>query len=227
MSQIIWLEDNNFTFPSVETALTEPDGLLAASERLTAELVIEAYSRGIFPWYSDDQPVLWWSPNPRCVLYPEKFHVSRSFKRRLNNNPFEIKTDTAFRQVMLACAEPRSDDDEAGTWITPAMLEVYCQLHEQGIAHCIECWHDGQLVGGIYGLVLGDVFFGESMFSKMKDASKVAMYHLCTKIKPSLVDAQVYSRHLATLGAEEIERADFIKHIKNHTDANLNIRKST
>lgn len=226
MSQIIWLEDNNFTFPNVETALTEPDGLLAASERLTAELVIEAYSRGIFPWYTEGQPVLWWSPNPRCVLYPEKFHISRSFKRRLNNNPFEIKTDTAFREVMLACAGPRAydkDPDEAGTWITPKMLEVYCQLHEEGIAHCIECWHDNQLVGGMYGLVLGDVFFGESMFSKMKDASKVAMHHLCTEIKPSLVDAQVYSEHLATLGAEEITRAAFLTHINNHTNGSLNI----
>ena len=230
MSQIIWLEDNNFQFPNVDTALTEPDGLLAASERLTAELVTEAYSQGIFPWYSDGQPVLWWSPNPRCVLYPEKFHISRSFKRRLNNNPFEIKTDTAFRDVMLACAEPRArdkDPEEAGTWITQAMLDTYCELHEQGIAHCIECWHDGQLVGGMYGLVLGDVFFGESMFSRMKDASKVAMYHLCTEIKPSLVDAQVYSEHLATLGAEEIDRADFVEHIQSHADGTLNIRKNS
>ena len=226
MSQILWLEENNFIFPDVSTALTEPDGLLAASERLTPELVIQAYQQGIFPWYSDDQPVLWWSPNPRCVLYPEKFHISRSFKRRLNNNPFEMKTDTAFRETMLACAAPRTKDkeaDEAGTWITQKMLDVYCQLHAAGIAHSIECWHNGELVGGMYGLALGDVFFGESMFSKMKDASKVAMYHLCSRIKPSLVDAQVYSEHLATLGAEEIDRADFIEHIKSHADGSLNI----
>ncbi len=226
MSQIIWLEDNNFQFPKVDTALTEPDGLLAASERLTPELVIQAYQQGIFPWYSDGQPVLWWSPNPRCVLYPEKFHISRSFKRTLNNNPFEIKTDTAFREVMLACAEPRAKDkdpDEAGTWITQKMLDVYCQLHAAGIAHSIECWHDGKLAGGMYGLTLGNVFFGESMFSKKKGASKVAMFHLCTEIKPSLVDAQVYSKHLATLGAEEIERTDFVEHIKSHADGTLNI----
>ncbi len=226
MSQILWLEDNNFQFPEVETARTEPDGLLTASERLTPELVIEAYHRGIFPWYSEGQPVLWWSPNPRCVLYPEKFHISRSFRRTLNNNPFEIKTDTVFREVMLACARPRirnTEPDEAGTWITQAMLDTYCELHEKGIAHSIECWHKGELVGGMYGLVLGDVFFGESMFSKMKDASKVAMYHVCTTIKPSLIDAQVYSDHLATLGAEEIDRADFIEHIKRHSDDTLNI----
>ncbi len=226
MSKITWLEDNNFQFPGVDAALTEPDGLLAASERLTADLVIQAYRQGIFPWYSDGQPVLWWSPNPRCVLYPEKFHISRSFKRTLNNNPFEIKTDTAFREVMLACAKPRTRDeasDEAGTWITQKMLDVYCQLHESGIAHSIECWHQNQLVGGMYGLVIGDVFFGESMFSKKRDASKVAMFHLCTQIKPSLVDAQVYSEHLATLGAEEINREDFIEHIDTHSDGSLNI----
>ncbi len=226
MLQIHWLEDNHFIFPDVRTALIEPDGLLAASERLTAELVIQAYQQGIFPWYSDGQPVLWWSPNPRCVFYPKKFHISRSFKRTLNNNPFEIKTDTAFRETMLACAKPRARDkapDEAGTWITQKMLDVYCQLHAAGIAHSIECWHDDKLAGGMYGLTLGDVFFGESMFSKKKDASKVALFHLCTEIKPSLVDAQVYSKHLATLGAEEIERADFVEHIKSHAGGTLNI----
>ncbi len=219
MSQIPWLEDNNFIFPEVNSALTEPDGLLAASNRLTPELVINAYKQGIFPWYSDGQPVLWWSPNPRCVLYPEKFHISRSFKRILNNNPFEIKTNTAFREVMLACAAPRTDD--TGTWITQKMLDVYCQLHAAGIAHSIECWHQNKLVGGMYGLVLGDVFFGESMFSKMKDASKVAMFYVCNIIKPSLVDAQVYSEHLATLGAEEIRRSDFVRHINTHANKKL------
>ena len=226
MLQIPWLEDTNFIFPNVSTALTEPDGLLAASESLTPELVIEAYKQGIFPWYSDEQPVLWWSPDPRCVLYPEKFHISRSFKRTLNNNPFEIKTNTAFREVMLACAEPRTDDsniEQAGTWITDAMLDVYCQLHATGIAHSVECWYNGKLAGGMYGLVLGDVFFGESMFSKKKDASKVAMFYLCSTIRPSMVDAQVYSEHLETLGAEEINRSDFIEHIKIHSDATLKI----
>ena len=227
MSQIPWLEDTNFKFPDVSTALTEPDGLLAASEKLTPELVVEAYKQGIFPWYSEGQPVLWWSPNPRCVLYPEKFHISRSFKRSLNNNPFEIKTNTAFKQVMLACATPRanetSETGEAGTWITEAMLQVYCQLHEAGIAHSIECWFNNKLVGGMYGLVLGDIFFGESMFSKMKDASKVAMHYVCFTIKPFLIDAQVYSDHLQTLGAEEINRSDFTDLVKSHLNNSLNI----
>lgn len=238
MSQIIWLEDNDFKFPEVDTALTEPDGLLAASERLTPQLVIEAYQRGIFPWYSDGQPVMWWSPNPRCVFYPEKFHISRSFKRTLNSDMFEIRTDTVFREVMRACAAPRkyqsaideskADESEAaesepGTWITQKMLDVYCQLHQAGIAHSIECWHEDELVGGMYGLVFGDMFFGESMFSKMKDASKTAIHHVCTVIKPSLIDAQVYSDHLGTLGAETIDRQKFLDHISAHLSASLNI----
>ena len=221
MSQISWLEDTDYKFPDVSTALTEPDGLLIASELITAELVITAYTKGIFPWYSDDQPVLWWSPNPRCVLYPDKFHVSRSLRRTLNNNPFEIKTNTAFKEVMQACAKPRADG--AGTWITERMLSVYCELHDRGFAHSIECWQQDMLVGGMYGLVLGDMFFGESMFSKKKDASKVAMHYLCTSIKPFLVDAQVYSEHLETLGAEEIERSDFTDIIVSRLDKHLTI----
>lgn len=226
MSQIGWLEDTHFKFPDVDNALTEPDGLLAASEKITPELVIAAYQQGIFPWYSDGQPVLWWSPNPRCVLYPENFHISRSFKRALNNHPFEIKTNTAFREVMLACAAPRAnmaDDENTGTWITQAMLDVYCQLHAAGVAHSIECWHDDRLVGGIYGLILGDIFFGESMFSKMKNASKVAIHHLCTRIKPHLIDAQVHSEHLASLGAQDIARDKFLGIIQAHSNKSLKI----
>jgi len=221
MSQITWLEDNNFKFPDVSTALTEPDGLLSASEQLTPTLVIEAYKLGIFPWYSDDQPVMWWSPNPRCVLFPEKFHTSRSFKRVLNQNTFTIKIDTAFKEVMLACAKPRTDD--TGTWITDDMLNVYCQLHDTGIAHSIECWQEEKLVGGMYGLIMGDIFFGESMFSTVKDASKVAIHHLCTVIKPYLIDAQVHSDHLQTLGAEEIDRQEFIELVKTRSNLSLKL----
>jgi len=226
MAQITWLEDTNFTFPDVSTAFEEPDGLLAASERLNPELVIKAYKKGIFPWYSEGQPVLWWSPDPRCVLYPEKLHVSRSFKRTLNKPDFSIKTDTAFRDVMQACAQPRANEGEqnAGTWITPEMLDVYCQLHDAGIAHSIECWQNGKLQGGMYGLLLGDIFFGESMFSRKKDASKMAMYHLCTKIKPHLIDAQVYSPHLQTLGAELVSRQDFIHIVEQHTEKSVNFQ---
>jgi leucyl/phenylalanyl-tRNA---protein transferase len=226
MSPIPWLEDNNFHFPDVSTALTEPDGLLAASEQLSPELVLYAYHQGIFPWYSDGQPVLWWSPNPRCVLYPENFHISRSLKRTLNSSPFEMKTNTSFKDVMLACAEPRTDNDgskESGTWITEAMLHVYCELHDRGFAHSVECWHNSELVGGMYGVVLGDMFFGESMFSRMKDASKVAMHYLCTEIKPYLVDAQVCSKHLESLGAVQIERRVFVELIKARSNLSLKI----
>lgn len=234
MSHIPWLEDRQFHFPDTSEALREPDGLLAVSQQLTPELVIDAYLQGIFPWYTEGQPVLWWSPNPRCVFYPEKFHVSRSFRRTLNQQPFTIKVDTAFREVMLACAEPRPgvdengniDRSEPGTWITDRMLAVYCRLHDAGVAHSIECWQHDELVGGMYGLVLGDVFFGESMFSRKKDASKVALHYVCTEIKPSLLDAQVSSPHLHTMGAELIEREDFIRHIQEHRRNNLNLESN-
>lgn len=225
MSIIPWLEDTGFVFPDVSTALTEPDGLLAASEQLTPELVIEAYQHGIFPWYSEGQPVLWWSPDPRCVLYPENFHVSRSFRRTLNKNLIEVRIDTVFREVMLACAAPRSSKPGAGatgTWITGTMLAIYCQLHEAGFAHSIECWHEDKLVGGMYGLMMGDIFFGESMFSRMENASKVAMHYVCTTIKPFLIDAQVSSDHLHTLGAEVIARHKFTRLIKEHMPTPLN-----
>lgn len=213
---IIWLPDDfSGAFPSTRLALLDPDGLLAAGGNLQPATLLQAYRQGIFPWYSGDQPVLWWSPDPRCVLFPEHFHVSRSFRRTLNNNPFEIRLDSAYREVMLACADPRLEQN--GTWITDEMLEAYCQLHELGYAHSIECWHNDRLVGGLYGLQLGDVFFGESMFSKMKDASKVAMHHLCTRIKPALIDAQVYSPHLESLGAQMIAREDFIRLLETHT----------
>ncbi|MDT8282369.1 MAG: leucyl/phenylalanyl-tRNA--protein transferase [Gammaproteobacteria bacterium] len=225
MSQIPWLEDTQFKFPDVNTALDEPDGLLAVSEKLSPELVIQAYRQGIFPWYSDGQPVLWWSPDPRCILYPEKFHISHSFQRALNNTSIEIKTDTVFREVMLACAAPRKIKgvSESRTWITDVMLDVYCQLHQQGFAHSIECWDNNRLVGGMYGLILGDIFFGESMFSRQKNASKMSIHYLCKNIKPFLLDTQVYSEHLASLGAEEIDRNEFTDLITSRQDASLHI----
>ncbi len=219
MSPIPWLEQTDYRFPDVETAMQEPDGLLAASTRLSPELIIDAYKQGIFPWYSEEQPVLWWSPDPRCVFFPENFHVSRSFRRTLNKNPFTIRTNTAFRRLMLACAAPRKSKDkneETGTWITETMLENYCQLHDMGIAHSIECWFEDKLVGGMYGLKIGNIFFGESMFSHMKDASKVAMHYVCTEIKPALLDAQVESEHLMRMGAELIPRQTFIHLLKKN-----------
>ena len=214
MSSIAWLEDNNYEFPPVEQALTEPDGLLAAGGSLSPEILLKAYRHGIFPWYSQEQPVLWWSPDPRCVLFPEKLKISRSLRKTLNKGLFTIKQDTAFRDVMLNCSKPRKK--EAGTWITSDMLEAYSRMHELGYAHSVECWQDDSLVGGLYGISLGEMFFGESMFSKVPDASEVALEYLCNTIKPKLIDVQVYSSHMASLGAEMIPRAEFIEYLDRY-----------
>lgn len=220
---IIWLpEDFQGPFPSPSLALLEPDGLLAAGGNLKPDTLLQAYKQGIFPWYSSNQPILWWSPNPRCVLYPEKLHISRSLRRTLNKAPYTIKENTLFKQVMLECAAPREteDNETTGTWITKTMIDAYYELHIMGHAHSIECWQDDKLVGGIYGLQIGHVFFGESMFSRAKDASKVAMVYLCeTQInrpKPRLIDVQVYSEHLETLGAECIDRYDYIHELDTY-----------
>lgn len=207
---IIWLpQDFTGPFPDPKLALLEPNGLLAAGGNLEPDTLLHAYHKGIFPWYSHNQPILWWSPNPRCVFFPDAFHVSRSLRRTLNKQPFEIHHNTAFRQVMLECAAPRKD--EKGTWITEDMLEAYCRLHALGHAHSIECWQDGELVGGVYGVLMNGVFFGESMFSRVKDASKVALHHICTQMDIRLLDAQVYSPHLESLGARNIDREDFLR----------------
>lgn len=206
----IYLPDNfSGPFPSTEFALTEPYGLLAVGGNLKPETILQAYSQGIFPWYNDNYPILWWSPNPRCILYPEKLKISRSLKKTLNKKIYEIRMDTAFREVMQACAAPRKD--EPGTWISNDMLEAYCQLHKLGYAHSVECWNNNELVGGLYGLKIGYMFFGESMFSRQTDASKVALEYLCNTIKPKLIDVQVYSEHMASLGAETIDRGKFIE----------------
>ncbi len=211
MSSIVWLEDNDYEFPPTEQALTEPDGLLAAGGSLSPEILLKAYRHGIFPWYSQEQPVLWWSPDPRCVLYPENLKISRSLRKTLNKDLFIIKRDTAFRDVMQNCAKPRKD--EAGTWITRDMLDAYTHMHELGYAHSIECWQDNILVGGLYGMSLGEMFFGESMFSKVPDASKVALEYLCNTVRPKLIDVQVYSKHMERLGAEMIPRIRFMEYL--------------
>lgn len=216
MSSIVWLEDNNYEFPPLDRALSEPDGLLAAGGSLTPEILLKAYRLGIFPWYSQGQPILWWSPDPRCVLFPEKLRISRSLKKTLNKNPFIIKQDTAFREVMQNCAKPRKGED--GTWITRDMLEAYCHLHELGYAHSIECWQDDVLAGGLYGITCGKIFFGESMFSDVADASKVALEYLCNNIKPELIDVQVYSKHMESLGAEMIPRSKYIEYLHQYCD---------
>ena len=214
MPSIVWLEDNDYEFPPVDQALIEPDGLLAAGGLLSPEILLKAYRHGVFPWYSQGQPILWWSPDPRCVLFRENMKISRSLRKTLNRKPFVIRQDTAFREVMLNCAKPRKYAD--GTWITREMLDAYSRMHRLGYAHSIECWQDDRLVGGLYGIALGEVFFGESMFSDATDASKVALEYLCNTVKPKLIDVQVYSEHMESLGAEMIPRSEFIEYLDRY-----------
>lgn len=199
-----------YDFPPLESALEHPDGLLAIGGDLTPNRLIVAYRQGIFPWYSDDQPILWWSPSQRMVLFPECLKVSRSLRKILNKNKFVVTLDQNFRQVIQECAGSRRN--QHGTWITEEMQEAYCQLHQYGFAHSIESWYEERLVGGLYGVSLGKVFFGESMFSRMSDASKVAFVHFVWQLQRwnyELIDCQVHTNHLQSLGAFEIPRQQY------------------
>ena len=201
-------------FPPVE--LATPEGLLAVGGDLRPERLLEAYRHGIFPWYSDDQPILWWSPDPRTVLFPEKLHISRSLKRSLRPGIFSVTLDRCFRDVMQYCARPRSQYPDGGTWITTEMLEAYTRLHEQGYAHSVETWQEGQLVGGLYGVALGGAFFAESMFTRVPDASKVALVSLVRQLQAwgfHLMDCQQSSPHVQAFGAENIPCHKFLDHL--------------
>lgn len=198
-------------FPPVDSAT--PEGLLAVGGDLSSERLLAAYQRGIFPWYNPEQPILWWSPDPRAVLYPEKLKIARSLRKTLKRGQLRVTFDSCFREVMLACAAPREQFPGGGTWITNAMVEAYTRLHEMGYAHSIETWHEDRLVGGLYGVALGGVFFGESMFARETDASKVALVALVSKLREwgfVLIDCQIPSAHLTSLGAEEISRSKFL-----------------
>lgn len=211
---IPWLRKNS-PFPPLSHALAEPNGLLAAGGDLSAERLIEAYRQGIFPWYSADQPLLWWSPDPRMVLYPRELKISRSLGKRLRRRDYTVRVDSAFATVMRACAAPR--DAQAGTWITDEMIAAYGELHRRGIAHSVETWIDGALAGGLYGVSLGRMFYGESMFTRVTDASKLALAHLARQLERwqfGLIDCQMQTGHLASLGAREIPRAAFIREMK-------------
>jgi len=200
--------------------LREPDGLLAVGGDLTPERILAGYRRGIFPWYGDDQPILWWSPDPRTVLYPQRLRISRSLRRTLRKGAFTVTLDRDFAQVIDACAAPRQGS--SGTWITRDMAAAYTLLHQRGHAHSAECWFEGRLVGGLYGVALGRVFFGESMFSRVTDASKVAFAYLVHQLRLwnfAMVDCQVHSEHLASLGAEQISRAAFISQLELYCSA--------
>ena len=202
--------ESHLFFPSVENALREPNGLLAVGGDLSPERLLEAYSKGIFPWFNADEPILWWSPNPRMVLFPEEIKISRSLRKTLKKDHYQIRTDGSFTQVMHACASSRKG--QTGTWIHPEMIAAYTALHDMGLAHCVETWMDGELVGGLYGVALGQVFFGESMFSRVSDASKIALVHLAKQLQRwefGLIDCQVKTGHLTSLGAREIPRSEF------------------
>lgn len=214
MSEIKLLNEDSANFPNVELAMSEPNGLLAVGGDLNQDRLIYAYQAGIFPWYEVNQPILWWSPDPRCVLFPDKLHVSRSLRKSINRNQFELSFDSVFAQVIDACAGPRKNNQ--GTWITPEIRSAYISLYQAGIAHSVEVWREGELAGGLYGVAMGSVFFGESMFSAATDASKIALYHLVEKIGAlgfTLIDCQVYNPHLESLGAESIPRQTFIEHL--------------
>lgn len=203
--------DRYTSFPPVEEALTEPNGLLAIGGDLTTNRLLDAYTHGIFPWFSAGEPIVWWSPDPRMVLYPDELKISRSMSRRLNRKDYEVRFNTSFRQVMQACAETRRPGQD-GTWITNEMIDAYCALHVSGHAMSAETWIGNRLAGGLYGVRIGKMFYGESMFHHVTDASKIAFVHLVQEIKRQnfgLLDCQMKTSHLASLGAREISRKEF------------------
>ncbi|MGQ0578048.1 MAG: leucyl/phenylalanyl-tRNA--protein transferase [Betaproteobacteria bacterium] len=211
---IPWLGTGD-PFPEVERALAEPNGLLAAGADLSLPRLLEAYRKGIFPWFSADQPILWWSPDPRMVLFPAELRVSRSLGRTLHKTRFEVRADTAFTKVLEGCRQPRRG--ESGTWITEEMAQAYGELHRAGFAHSVESWLDGELVGGLYGVALGRAFFGESMFNLVSDASKVALVALARQLEHwgfGVIDCQMNTAHLASFGAREIPRAEFTRSLR-------------
>lgn len=214
MKQIFLIQGDR-PFPPVEQALTHPNGLLAVGGDLSPERLLEAYRHGIFPWFNEDDPILWWSPNPRMVLLPNEFKISHSLRKVLRNGTYEVRFDTAFEQVMRACAAPR--DGQAGTWILEEMITAYCALHRRGYAHSVEIWMNKKLVGGLYGMALGKMFYGESMFSRCSNASKIAIAHLAKQLEFwgfGMIDCQMNTPHLASLGAREIPRDEFIHRVQ-------------
>ncbi len=216
---IPWLT-GNAPFPPVERALRSPNGLLAAGGDLSAPRLLEAYRHGIFPWFNPGEPALWWSPDPRMVLIPGEFKISRSLAKVLRNAAYEVRCDTAFEQVMRNCAAPRGE--QGGTWINEDMIAAYRALHELGYAHSVETWIDGHLAGGLYGVSIGRMFYGESMFSHASNASKIALAHLAGQLErwqadhptKGMIDCQMNTSHLASLGAREIPRSEFIARLQ-------------
>jgi leucyl/phenylalanyl-tRNA---protein transferase len=218
MRRPILLRPNDSSFPSPDLALTEPNGLLAIGGDMSPARLLNAYIHGIFPWFSDDTgPIMWWSPDPRAVFLPSSVKVSRSLRRTLARGEFEVRFDTVFDDVVRGCAAPR--DGDRGTWITPAIRAAYGDLHRLGYAHSVETWMDGELAGGLYGVSIGRMFFGESMFARRSDASKVALVLLAEQLAKwqfDLIDCQVMNPHLQSLGAVEMSRREFLTRLRNN-----------
>ncbi len=215
---MILLLQNDTPFPPVSQALKNPNGLLAAGGDLAPARLLDAYRHGIFPWFGEGDPILWWSPDPRMVLFPGEFKLSKSLRKTLRRGAYQLRTDTAFEQVMRACAAPRDGQD--GTWIQGEMVQAYCELHRMGYAHSVEVWMDSELIGGLYGIGIGKMFYGESMFSRRADASKIALAHLCAQLQRwgfGMIDCQMNTAHLASLGAREIPRQAFVADVARLT----------
>ncbi|MEO7320167.1 MAG: leucyl/phenylalanyl-tRNA--protein transferase [Nitrosospira sp.] len=222
---IPWLTPES-SFPPLNVALVQPNGLLAAGGDLSPQRLIEAYRCGIFPWFNEDEPILWWSPDPRMVLFPKELKISRSLKKALRKPTYEIRVDSAFSQVIQACAQPRKD--RVGTWIHQEMISAYVTLHEMGLAHSVETWIDGELMGGLYGVAQGKMFFGESMFSHVSDASKIALVHLVKQLDRwdfQMIDCQMKTAHLASFGGREIPRKEFSQKLKELVNYSERVEK--
>ena len=220
-----WLTSRLF-FPPLEDALVEPNGLLAAGGDLSPERLIKAYRCGIFPWFNENETILWWSPDPRMVLFPNELKISHSLNKILKKRDYEIRVDSAFNEVIRACAAPRKG--QAGTWIHSDMISAYITLHEMGLAHSVETWVDGKLKGGLYGVTQGKIFFGESMFSQIDNASKIAFVHLVKQLEKwnySMIDCQMKTTHLASFGAREIPRKEFSQKLKELVNYPNQIKK--
>ena len=213
MGALTVLSTHRVEFPPPEAALENPNGLLAVGGKLTPEWLLAAYANGVFPWFEDDaSPILWWCPDPRAVLWPDGLKIRRSLAKRIRNAGFRVSMDTAFENVVRECSQPRTYSN--GTWITRAMMAAYIDLHAKGYAHSVEIWLDDSLVGGLYGVSLGQMFFGESMFASENDASKVAFYHLVQQLtawKFNLIDCQIMNDHLVSLGVVNLPRSEFLK----------------
>jgi leucyl/phenylalanyl-tRNA--protein transferase len=217
---IPWLQDETAPFPPIDQAIDEPNGLLAAGGTLSHQRLVSAYRAGIFPWYSPGEPILWWSPDPRCVLVPDQLHISKSMRKRLKKDDYHVTFNSNFSAVIDACSAPRKGED--GTWITNEMKAAYEELHQQGLAHSVEVYIEGELVGGLYGLSMGKLFFGESMFSKVKDCSKIAFIKMVEQLQKwgyALIDCQVSNDHLFSLGAQEISRDEFQRYLDQYIDS--------